>query len=380
MYVCCLYVPEYPAWAYGRVLSEGAPVVVVSSGRVVACRRMQRLRGVAHGDRAERVQRLCPEAVIRIRDSGLEQACWEDVLREINTITPFIETGEPPFVYFAEVDFEHVRALAARLSVRIGAGEYQSAAQLAAVRSAEGHVLQLRPRRWRSFLRRFEVDRLAELGFSEDMLEQLRLFGYSTLEDVRKVNERQLRAQFGDEGGHLFQMLNPEKREAIPLYRPPVAIERWHECDDPVVAEPGVLEPILLDLIFRAAERLGTRRCQRIRVGIQHAGTAEPRWTGRVLSLPRSVPGTLYRLAIPLLEQLLGPGIEVENVVIRLESLRSPTAEQAALFDERPAVLGAVRNVHRRYPGLICRAVVHPDALFEEDRVALETIATESSC
>ena len=379
MYVYCLYVSEYPAWAYGRVLSSRAPVVVLSGGRVIARRRIQQLRGIAPGDRTNRVQRLCPEAVLRIRDIQLEQACWDDVLREINTITPFIEVHDPPFVYFAGADFADVRSLSARLSVQVGAGEYRSLAQLAALRSAEGHVLQLRPRRWKAFLRRFEVDRLAELDFPEDMLEQLQLFGYSTLDGVRKLNERQIQAQFGNDGNRLYRMLHPKKEARIPLYRPPSSVEIWHEFDDTVAAEPGVLEPILMNLVDRASRRLGVYRCHRIRVGIQHARAAEPRWEGRILSAPRSVPGTLYSLAAPLLGQLLGLGMEVEGIGIRLESLRPPSAEQAALFNERPAVLGAVRSVHRRYPGLIRRAVLQADALFEEDEVTLETIATGGS-
>ena len=376
----CFYVPEYPAWALGRVLrnvpgqtfSKREPVVVISGGRVLARTRSHQLRSVNPGDRADRVRRLCPDAVIRIRDVQLEQTCWDSVLRDIHAITPFIERSEPPFVHFAGCSFADVRALSIRLSAQIGVGEYRSIAQLAALRSAQGHVLRIRNRRLTPFLRRFEVERLAELGFSEDMLEQLQLFGYRTLHDAWRLNDRQMKAQFGEEGGRLYGILHPVKSDRIPLYMPPPSIEKTYAYDDPVAAEPGMLQPVLTELVEQAAEGLCTHRCQRIRLGIHAAGMQEPGWSERILSSPHSSPGTLFRLAVPLMEKLIEPGIEVEEMILRLESLRPPSVRQAALFNERPAIMGAVRNVHRRYPGIIRRAVLERHALFEEDEVVLE--------
>ena len=378
----CLYVPEYPAWTFSRAFSKTfakrISVVVVSGGRVVARTRSRHLRGVNLGDTADRARRLCPEAVIRVRDVQLERTCWEAVLREINVVTPFIEASEPPFVNFSECSFPDACSLAIRLSAQVGAGKYRSVARLAALRSVNGHVLQVHTRRWVPFLRRFDVDRLEELGFSDDMLEQLRLFGYSTLDGTRRLNARQMEAQFGEEGQRLYEMLHPEKEDRIPLYVPPPAIERWYAFDDPVAAQPVMLEPVLGKLIDQAAEGLGVYRSQRIRLGVHAEGALEPRWAERILSSPQRAPGTLFRLSISMMEGLLEPSMEVDRLGIRLESLRPPSARQSALFDERPAVLGAVRTVHRRYPGFIRRAVVHEHALFEEDEMALETRAEEA--
>jgi hypothetical protein len=310
--------------------------------------------------------------VIRIRDIQLERACWESVLREINTVTPFIEGIEPPFAYFTECSFADARALAIRLSAQIGSGEHRPIARLAALRSAAGHVLQIHARRWVPFLRRFGVERLAELGFDEDMLEQLCLFGYATLDGAQRLSARQMQAQFGEEGMRLYAMLHPEPGDRIPLYTAPPHVEACHEYDVPVAAEPSLLEPVLGRLLARAAKRLGVYRCQRIRVGLLPENEPEPRWAERVLSAPRGEAASLVRLATPLMENLLEPGLGVERLLVQLGSLRPPSVHQAALFDERPAVLGAVRNVHRRYPGFIRRAVLERHALFEEDAMALE--------
>jgi len=361
-------------------------VVVVSGGRVIAHASSQHLRDIHVGDRADRVEHLCPQAIVRVRDIGLERTCWDDVLREVNLITPFIAQTAPPFLYFSGAGFADVRALAVRLSAQIGGGEHRSAAQLAAVRSAEGNVIQLRPRRWAAFLRRFDVDYLAELNFPEDMLEQLRLFGFASLGDVLPLTERQLGAQFGPDGQRLHDILHPAANDRVPLYTPPSFIEEWHEFDAPVVAQPGVLEPVIRECLENAGGRLGPYRCQRIRLGLHVAYEREPRWEGRILSTSRNSTATLFRLMVPLLQDLLlrlyagensacggaeGVGI-VARIGIRLESLRTPSPQQMAMFDERPVALGAVRGVHRRYPGMMRQAVLHPHALFEEDEMSLQ--------
>lgn len=383
IYVYCLYLPHYPAWAHGRLLPRRAPVVVVSGDRVIAHAPSRYLRDIHVGDGADRVEHLCPDAIIRVRDIGLERTCWDNVLREVNLITPFIAQTAPPFLYFSEVGFADVRALAVRLLAQIGSGGHRSAAQLAAVRSAEGNVIQLRPRRWVAFLRRFDVEHLAVLDFPDDMLEQLRLFGFATLGDVQRLTQRQLGAQFGPDGQRLHEMLHPDTKDRIPLYAPPSVIEESHEFDDPVAAEPGILEPVLRGCIEKACVQLEPYRCQHIRLGLHVEGEGGLLWEGRILSLPRSSANTLFRLSVPLLQDLLlklygmkGGAVgnigTVGSLNIRLESLRTPSLQQTAMFEERPAVLGAVRGVHRRYPGMICRAVMQPHALFEEDEMTYE--------
>jgi len=379
IYVYCLYVAHYPAWAHGRLLRRRAPVVVVSGGRGIAHASSRHLQDIHVGDRADRVEHLCPQAIVRVRDIGLERTCWDDVLREVNLITPFIAQTTSPFLYFSGAGFADVRALAVRLSAQIGGGENRSAAQLAAVRSAEGNVIQLRPSRWTAFLRRFDVDYLAELNFPDDMLEQLRLFGFASLGDVQRLTERQLGAQFGPDGQRLHDMLHPDADDRVPLYAPPSFIEEWHEFDDPVAAQPGLLEPVIRECLEKAGGRLGPYLCQHIRLGLHVAGEREPRWERRILSTSRNSAAALFRLMAPLLQDVLlklygmGGGAEgVERIGIRLESLRTPSPQQLAMFDERPVLPGAVRGVHRRYPGMIRRAVIQPHALFEEDEMTLQ--------
>jgi hypothetical protein len=417
MHVIRIYIPEFPAWAQRRARPDAGPIAVVAGGRIVALERAKALAALAPGDPAERVERLCPGAAVRLRDTELEVSCWEAFLRALHQVTPFIEADEPPFAAAARIDDGDLRAFAREWNVQAGAAPDRNMALLAALRSAPGAVLRVRAGRERAFLARFGVERLAELEFSEDTIEQLRLFGYRDLAAAAGLTERQLRAQFGEEGERLFGLLRPAEEGGVGLYTPPPSVSADHEFDSPVEAQPGVLEEVLLRLFEEAAGGLGSRRSQHLRMGMRFVGEADVRWTDRLLPSPTDRPETLLRLGRPRLLDLLsgasaggraseggaggvrpaarmpahsigegdagrkkadpagdfgeGPPA-VERMFVCLQSLRPPSTMQAGLFEERPAVTGAVRNVHRRYPGAIRRARLRPHAVFSEDTVEFE--------
>ena len=155
MQIGCLYIPDFPAWALARTMPSSAPMVAIWAGRVIASRGA---RGVEVGDRADRVARLCPEAVVRVRDIHVEQACWEGVLRSLHRVTPFIESADPPFVCFRADTGDAIDTLAAELGIQIGLAGHRATARLAAVRAASGHVLRIPDARRIAFLDRFEAE------------------------------------------------------------------------------------------------------------------------------------------------------------------------------------------------------------------------------
>lgn len=377
------HIPEFPVWAQRRAHPEAGPIAVVSGGRIVSLERSKALSALAPGDSADRVQRLCPGAAIRLRDTELEVSCREAFLRALHETTPFIE-DESPFVAAMRVDDDDLRALVGAWDVQAGIAADRNTALLAAVRSAPGSILRIRPGRERSFLARFDVERLAELDFPEDMLEQLRLFGYHDLGAVSRLTARQMGAQFGEEGERLIELLQPVEDDRVGMYTPPRSIPADHEFESPVEVQSGLLDDVFARLLEEATAELESLRCQHLRIGLQLVGEADIRWTDRLLSAPTDRSDTLLRLARPRLADLLEVEREaapedaftelpeVERVCLRLQGLRPPSVTQGGLFDERPAVAGAVTNVHRRYPGAIRRARLRPHAVFAEDVVEFE--------
>ena len=380
----CLYIPMFSAWVFERVdaAARTAPVVVVASGEVHAFSRRLRAAGLVEGISAERAGQLVPEgAVFRQRNLELEQAAWEDVLHEINTYTPFMEPDGPGRAFFRPFALDDVRAVSARLQAQVALAPHRTTAMLAALRTAAGHVVPVRPQHVSGFLDRFEIERLGELrgfevrsgvsSFSEEIIEQLPLFGFKTLGAASTLAYRHLKAQFGADGERLYRLLHPGDDDAMSLYRPPPAIRRAYEFDLPC-SEPGEILPVLDFLLKQAAAELKGHGAQRVKVSL-HDRLRPSSFACRVLPEPSSDPRRLLGTAKTLLEGLLDGSGRVQAVEIELGSLRSTRPEQRALFFERPAAAKAVEAVHRRYPAAIRRPATEPDAVFEEDRVRLET-------
>ncbi len=369
----CLYIPAFPAWVFERVdpAAQTAPVVVIASGEVVAFSRRLRATGIAQGIPAERAERLAPEGMLlRHRDRPLEQAVWEEVLQEVNTYTPFLEEDRPGRLYVKP--FADLREVTSGLRAHTAVAPYRSTALLGALRAAEGHVLAIRSHHVRVFLDRFEVERLAELDFSEELIEQLPLFGFATLGAAAELAYRHLRAQFGEEGERFYRLVHPDDDVPLSLYTPPPAVRRAYEFDHPC-SEPGEVLPALEYILRQAAAELKGHGAQRVKVTL-HDRLRPSAFTCRVLPEASSDPRRLFTTAKTLLEKMLDPGATVQAVELELGSLRTTQAEQVGLFFQRPPVEKAVRAVHRRYPDALRRPVTDPHAAFEEDRASFEPL------
>ncbi len=384
MRVGCFYIPSFPAWVFERVdaAAKVASVIVVSSGRVLAFSKRLRTAGIVEGISSERAERLMPAGtLIRRRDAQLEEAAWEDVLNEINTYTPFMEPDRPGRAYFKPFGMEHVRALSVRMQAQVALAPHRSTAMLAAMRTASGNVVSVRAHHVRAFLDRFEIERLAEIrgfgaagdvpSFSEDVIEQLPLFGFDTLGAALGLAHRHLKAQFGEDGDRLYWLLHPDDTESMPLYQPPPAIRRAYEFDQPC-SEPGEMLPALEFILKQAAAELKENGAQRVKVTL-HDRLRPSIFACRVLPEPSSDPRRLFGTIKTLLGGLLDSGCRVQAVELELTSLRAARPAQQSLFFTRPAAAKAAEAVHRRYPDAIRRPATTPDAVFEEERSRLET-------
>jgi nucleotidyltransferase/DNA polymerase involved in DNA repair len=240
-----------------------------------------------------------------------------------------------------------------------------------AARASCGGRLDVEPHHVGIFLERFHVDRLAILGFSEELIEQLRLFGYSDLAAARRLTGHQLRAQFGDAGARLHAFLSPGLQERVSFYTPPPQIQE-RACFERPRREPRTLLPAIEALVERATEQLDDRSAQRVCLTLEPRGASRPISKTRLLHDATREAGPFLRAARTLLRQLLTPDTEVEAVAIAFDVLRSAAARQGALFKERPGVKTAVEAVRNRFPSALKRAVVDQSAFFEEERVYFE--------
>jgi hypothetical protein len=346
-------------------------VVVVSSGRVISAGKAARRAGVEPGISAERVPALCPGATIALRDSDLEAAEWEESLHQLNSITPFIENAPAPYVYFRSRDLADIRKLAAQLKAQVAFASNRSIALLAAIRAAPGNVLAVRPQHQLNFLRHFPIERVDELGFDVDMIEQLVLLGFDSLGAAHRLSFKHLKAQFGEEGEKLFELIHPEDDPAVPIYQPPRVIRETYDFDWPCT-EPHELLRILDHLVGRLNTAMQSEKCRRLQIAARTYGGGAPLFVSRVLIEPISGLKPLLNAAQILIHKILFRGIQIDMIAIEAGALRSANPTQTTLFRQRPSLMKAVGAVHKKYPGSIKQAIVEPGILFSEDEVRFE--------
>lgn len=370
--IACLYIPDFPSWAVEKKEpGSSVPLAVIAAGRIISSNRIAQRQGVLAGISAERARTLAPELKIHLQDGDLEKASWEDLLTQLNEVTPFIENAPPPFVYLKPGEPTAFRNLVKQMRGKAGLASRRSFARLAAVRAASGNLLTISEQALPSFFARFPLKELIQLGFEEDLIEKLELFGYNTLKNLAGLSEHHLAAQFGPEGSRLFSMLHPEAGAPIKLFIPPPSVEHTIELDQPL-SEPGELNDVLKHLTHHAVSDLSGLLAQRVTVATLYHGSLHATATSRVLGTATNKAHPLLRAAELLLRRLLGPDKQIDTLKLQLGALRYAQPTQTTLFRERPSAYSAVKAVHRRHPGLICKPVVQAGALFPDETFKLE--------
>lgn len=374
MSTACFLLSDFPAWAFVRSAHPPEPLIVVERDRVVAATRGARRRGVEPGLPLGRATALVPQARVRVRDRGLEEAAWEDVLQNLNTHTPYLESPRPGEAYARSAPAGAWRTLAADAGARVGLGPERATARLAAERAGASRVLAIDPASRGDFLERYDVARLAGLGFGDEIVERMPLFGYRTLGRATALTRRQLEAQFGEDGARLYDLLHPAGEPPVGLYQPPPTLTAEVEFDEPC-RQPGDLLPALDPLAEELTRELERVVARRVTVRVETAAGAA-RSATRILFESVSDPRRIRAVARPLLMDLLGEDVEVGRLSLELGALRPAVSSQGGLFPERPSVYMAARGVHRRFPGAVRRAVV-VYAQFPEDRVQFVPFVAE---
>ena len=357
------------------------PVIVMEGRRAVSASRRARRAGIENGMQASRAQTLLPEAVVRQRDSALEEAAWDSVIEQLNALTPFIEALWPGLAYFRGCDRgcdeESISTFARNLGASIGAcldtAPRRAIAHLAAVRSTPGHVLRIPGDGVARFLRRFETKRLDAMGFAPEFIEHLEWLGIPTLHDARHLTEQQLSLQFGGEGARFYGLLHPNDGEkSVGLYRPRPTVSAEHDVEP---GEEAALEAVIVHLAEEVSTMLSGRfpdhsaRRLTLELGFRCGRTLA---AGRILNTPMRTESNIREAAQRLFRSMIdadeSDSRTLSTIQLTLGSLAPPAASQVKLFGQRPAVHRVMRAIAQKYPGVLKRVEADPHALWEEDR------------
>lgn len=376
MSVGCIHVSDYPAWALLQC-GAGSPLAVIDQGRVIARGREARTRGVERGMRAGRARTLCEGLALRPRDRALESTVWERVERALNTTTPFVERDMLGRSYIRPHDRGVLERVVKNSGVQAGLAPTRIDAHLAARKAADGRVLEISKEYKTAFRQDLAVEQLGAVGVDPEIADRLRLFGYETVADVATLSKRHLEAQFGEDGGRLYDRLHASGEPSVSVYTPPPTIDLEHRFQRPQ-GEIGPIKQAVDTLIEEAVSELEGYTTQRLtlRLSCRRTGTLV---TSRILREAQSECSPLKSTTHTLLKERLSSKTEIEEVTLVLGALRPADVEQGRLFFERPAVKKAVRTVHKRYPGSLCRAILDREAVFSEDQLQFEPVMDGAS-
>lgn len=376
----CLNLSNVPAWAVShlnrRRTAKSAPqdpFIVVEAGHVVGVSRSPRRHGVEVGMTSSRAISLCEHANIYPRDVGLEKALWEHTLEDLNRQTPRIESSSVGTAWFEPIPNSNLQNWLRGTTFRVGIARSRSTARLAAWKASKGRYICIQDPYQDQFLSRVPVRALASIGFSDELVDRLVLFGYDTVQAVHGLTKRHLDAQFGEEGQRLYRFLASDEGR-VSFYSPPPSIEATRDIERPG-AEMGTLQSVIADCAEALEDQLRGRAGQHLVLTLR--GRGQEGTASRIMREPRSRAEQLRRTAGRLLKELFSPDLCVRSLQIELRALCTQEKKQADLFFQRPEVKRAVSAVERRFPDAIVRSVRDEHAVFPEQRFRYEPVSLE---
>lgn len=377
---------DLPVWALSRPWATSSrnnglgdtqeakdPFIVVENGEVVGRTTTPHRNGVEVGMRRRRAQALCPEASVHLRDPALERAVWEQALQKINKISPRVEPDRPGLAWFEPVEDSDLRLWLRQTAFQCGIGRRRLVSRLAAWKATEGRLLCIKGKYEESFLDRISVEVLTDVGFEDDLAEQLKLFGYSSVGQASSLSEHHLTAQFGEQGEHLAKVLHGGD-ERVSFYSSPPTIETERTFEHPV-EEPGPLKTALAEASEEIAGNLQEKAFQRVHLELR--GRTSDVSTSRVVE-PRTEADQLERVGRALLDHVLEEGMHICALHLAVGSFQEHTGEQCHLFQAKRDRRRAVAAMERRHPGELLRVISDQHAVFEDEQYAYEQVTSAS--
>lgn len=361
-------------------------MLVHAGGKVIAMSEGLRRQGLQHGWSTERARAhaLPCEPALRAFQAPLTHLAREAMLGDLNRLTPWLEILPPlpdrhPLADLRAMahlpDEQQARHLAVRLQGQAGTASDRSTALLAALQAPPGEVRIVPEGGEAAFRESLPLAVLRETGVAEDTLERLHWLGFDRVGRLARLTPRQVQSQFAD-GALLCRLLDTSDRRPVALFHPPPSVTRRHVLPDPAY-EPAEYEPVLWHLVRSAVAGLEGREASMVSVTLELASEGAPRMVSGILEpapegAPRMVSArrlphaptadpreirTLARLALEEARRA-GPHLPITSMLLALEGLVRPQAEQACLWPERTRTLRqALERMEMQSPGAILRFV-----------------------
>ena len=350
-----------PPGAAPEAAPPSAPLACSEDGRTVAyADASARAAGVQTGMTVAGAWQRAPSLTILTAGGPEVDAAWEAFLDGMHDVSPRVAAVRLGVVAFAG-DAHDAAAFAERAGARVGgAGTVEEAHLLAYLAEPGRAVVAAAGEDPWTRLDPAPVYLLGGAGLSSAQRERLAWLGVDTVGALRSWTPAQLLAFLGDEGRALTPVLHGPRIDRVPVRPPPVVVAADHAFDD-AACEPAEIDPVLGRLVAQAAEALGQRSAERVRVLVSSGGLRSD--ATRRAKAPLRDPVRLLRLArLALSDTGLVP-LGVDELRLELSGL-ARRAEAGELWAQRRRRAEAARAVHARFPNQARRFALHdPGAL-----------------
>jgi nucleotidyltransferase/DNA polymerase involved in DNA repair len=384
MRVACALVPVF-AVAVERQADprlNDQPLAVISRGRILdACATL----GLRAGVPVREARALYPHATFLEANVQLYRKTFDCMLEALESVTPFVEAGEPGCAYAditgLERHYNDEFALAASFAERvrqsigllpaIGIASGKFVAQAAASNVTEGDAGIVPAGSERAFLR----DKPASLlPYAADTLVRLERLALRTLGDIGALPQTAVEAQFRRAGTRLWELANGIDHEPVhPRKHQEVLSERL-TYESPVVATEALLMGSR-QLLGRLVRRLGGRTAARVHVQL----LSDERIAWERTDTLREPTGDERRIALLVKARLSMVALTqaVQTITVTLSGISQEVGKQTKLFTSTAQNVNqigeAIRQLRTRYGRPVVYRVleVDPRSRHPEERAAL---------
>jgi protein ImuB len=352
--IACVWIPNFPLTTHLRERPESheQPAVMAesSSGRSSVLHTNLRAteEGVSSGMTVVQAKNVCPELCVLIRDEKKEQRRFDELLRKLQKLSPFIEEAKPGIAYLDVSGFRRtypqesdlaeeliffVRGEGYPVKVGIAINKFTS---LVAASISDIYSYTIVPNgEERRFL---ESQPIQLLPIDQDQYERLYRLGIKTLGQFAVLPDHEVAERFGSEGAKLLKLARGEDDEPLKPKEFSEKENQTKELESPLGTQTGILFYVN-SIIERKFSELAKRGlgCEKVLVILKTEDDGEIPVHISVAHQTGKAKAFIDLLRLEL-EKVILPS-PVKEICVRIERTSPLSAEQLSLYHRKVAKL-----------------------------------------
>lgn len=255
--IACVLIPEFPLVVQLRDQPElyEEPVALAENSsdrsKVLHTNIQAADQGISSGMTVVQAKNVCPELCVLIKDAKKEQHRFDELLRELQRFSPFIEEANPGIAYLDVSGFKRTypqeKDLAEKLisfvkfqgyPVRAGVADNKFTSLVGASISENYSYTIVPEGKEKEFL---QSQSIQLLPIGQDLYEKFYRLGIKTMEQFAILPDQEVAERFGSEGIQLLKLARGQDDEPFEPKRFDEKENQVRDLESPLETEIGIL-------------------------------------------------------------------------------------------------------------------------------------------